>query len=189
MQKNNKINKNNNIVKIAKKSKKCGDYSVLNLRTKSCNKCPKGFIKRVSYVRRNVKKSKNNETTKTMKRKYVHEACIRSRGLPGKTSLKYGRDGQPDGIGPLKRGELGRFGYHHLETLSKNERSESLKKAVNELGAPTLVRKLGAIRTYLKNTSPIISNIFYEDQKWVRKTYADKFKGDYKKSALFTKNN
>jgi len=52
-----------------------------------------------------------------------------------------------------------------------------------------LVRKLGAIRTYLKNTSPRVSNIFYEDQKWVRKTYADKFKGDYKKSALFTKNN
>ena len=53
------------------------------------------------------------------------------------------------------------------------------------MGAPRVVRKLGAIRTYLKNTSPSVSKKFYEDQKWVRKTFDSEFKGDYKNSKLF----
>ncbi len=169
--------------------KNCGDYEILERKTKKCSQCPKGFIKRASYYRSSKNKKANNsqnKNTKKTKKTYVHEACIKSRGLPGKTSLRYGKEGGPTGIGPLKKGELGRFGYHHLETLSKRERHNSLKNAVEELGAHTIVRKLGAIRTYLKNTSPRISNIFYEDQKWVRKTYDNKFQGDYKKSALFS---
>tara|TARA_A100000164_G_C21845951_1_gene742495 strand:- start:295 stop:804 length:510 start_codon:yes stop_codon:yes gene_type:complete len=165
---------------------KCGDYEIFDRKTKKCNKCQEGFIKRASYLRGS--KKRGNNLTKKSKKTYVHEACIKSRGLPGKTSLRYGKEGGPKGIGPLKKGELGRFGYHHLEKITKRERQNSLKMAVKELGAPTIVRKLGAIRTYLKNTSPKVSKIFYEDQRWVRKTFDDDFKGDYKTSALFNKN-
>jgi hypothetical protein len=150
------------------KIKKCNDYEVFNRKTKQCNKCLKGFIKRVSY--------------KTRKNKYVYEACIKSRGLPGKTSLKY-KD--KSGIGPLVKGELGKFGYYNLKTLSKIKRHASLHKAIKELGAPKILRKLGAIRTYLKYTNPHISSKFYEDQKWVRKTYDTEFKGEYRTSKLF----
>jgi hypothetical protein len=160
-------------VKNTNNATKCGDYEIFVRKTKKCKKCPDKFIKRASYYRKSSKKNKT----------YVHETCIKSRGLPGKTSLRYGKNG----IGPLKKGELGKFGYHGLEELSKSERYSSLKKAVSKLGAPRVVRKLGAIRTYLKNTSPKVSNIFYEDQKWVRKTYDDEFKGEYKNSALFNK--
>lgn len=153
---------------VNKSLKKCSDYEVFNRNTKRCNKCSHGYIKRVSYI--------------TKKNKYVHEACIKSRGLPGKTSLKYkGKTG----IGPLVKGELGKFGYHNLKTLSKTKRHTSLRKAIKELGAPKILRKLGAIRTYLKYTNPKISSKFYEDQKWVRKTYDKNFKGDYQKSKLF----
>ena len=185
---------------------KCGDYEIFNRKTKKCTECPKGFIKRASYLRKSSsiskknkqklsRKNKNNTNANTnsnlkkskkskKKQTYVHEACIKSRGLPGKTSLRYGRDGKPAGIGPLKKGELGRFGYHHLDKLSKEERHKSLKMAVKELGAATIVRKLGAIRTYLKNTSPKVSNIFYEDQRWVRRTYDKDFKGSLENSKL-----
>ena len=175
---------------------KCGDYEKFNRKTKKCSQCPKGFIKRAAYLRKasSSKKSKknynpnsntNNNLKKSKKKNtYVHEACIKSRGLPGKTSLRYGREGKPAGIGPLKKGELGRFGYHHLDKLSKEERHKSLKMAVKELGAATIVRKLGAIRTYLKNTSPKVSKIFYEDQRWVRKTYDKDFKGKLENSKL-----
>ena len=50
-----------------------------------------------------------------------------------------------------------------------------MRLAVVEMGAPRVVRKLGAIRTYLKNTSPKVSAKFYEDQKWVRKTFDNEF--------------
>lgn len=162
---------------------KCGDYEIFDRKSKKCVKCPAGYIKRDAYYRRSevTRRSKKNKATNP--KTYVSEACIKSRGLPGKTSLKY----RNSGIGPLKKGELGKFGYHHLDTLTKKQRHNSLIDAEKQLGAPKLVRKLGAIRTYLKNTSPKISNIFYQDQKWVRKTYDDKFKGDFKKSALFSK--
>ena len=168
--KQNKSKQNN----LISRSKKCNDYQIFNQKTKRCRKCPEGFIKRISYT--------------TKKKTYVHEACIKSRGLPGKTGLRYGREGQPKGIGALKKGELGKFGYHHLDKLSKTERKSSLRLAIKDMGAPRVVRKLGAIRTYLKNTSPSISKKFYEDQKWVRKTFDSEFKGDYKNSALFNKN-
>ena len=170
-----------------KSQKKCGSYSVLNLATKGCRKCPKGYIKRSSYYRtaKNNKRGSIKQNKNSNSKKYVHEACIKSRGLPGKTGLRYGGEGQPKGIGPLKKGELGKYGYHHLDKLSKTERELSLKMAVKDMGAPRVVRKLGAIRTYLKNTSPRVSNKFYEDQKWVRKTFDSDFKGDYKNSKLF----
>ena len=165
------MNQNSNKKKLIARSKKCGDYQVLNRKTNRCRKCPSGFIKRVSYT--------------TKKNTYVHERCIKSRGLPGKTGLRYGGEGQPKGIGPLKKGELGQYGYHHLDKLSKAERQSSLRLAIKDMGASRVVRKLGAIRTYLKNTSPSVSKKFYEDQKWVRKTYDSDFKGDYKNSKLF----
>ena len=162
----NKNNRNN----LISRSKKCGSYQILNKKTKRCKKCPEGYIKRVSYT--------------TKKDTYVHESCIKSRGLPGKTSLRYGGKNQPKGIGPIKKGELGQFGYHHLDELSESERHVSLKKALKKMGAPKIVRKLGAIRTYLKNTSPTTSKIFYEDQKWVRKTWDSEFKGKLENSQL-----
>ena len=60
-----------------------------------------------------------------------------------------------------------------------------LGEAIKEYGAPKLVRKLGALRTYLKNTAPRASTIFYEDQRWVRNQYSKEFKGPLKKSKLY----
>jgi len=169
MKQTKKLNRNNLITR----SKKCTNYQILNIKTKRCKKCPEGFIKRVSYT--------------TKKNTYVHETCIKSRGLPGKTALRYGGKDQPKGIGPLKKGELGQYGYHHLDKISIFERQSSLKLAVKKMGAPRVVRKLGAIRTYLKNTSPSISTKFHNDQRWVRKTFDSEFKGEYKNSKLFMK--
>lgn len=156
------------------RKRKCPNYSVLNIKTKRCNKCPKKFIVRNGYVR----KSRH-----TGRKTYVQEACIKSRGLPGKTSLHYGKNNP--GIGSIKKGELGKHGYHSVLSLSEEQRHRALRGAVKEYGAPLIVRKLGAIRTFLKNTSTKASAVFYKDQKWVRKTYYNSFKGDVKQSKLY----
>tara|TARA_Y100000389_G_scaffold188681_1_gene211537 strand:- start:285 stop:797 length:513 start_codon:yes stop_codon:yes gene_type:complete len=158
---------------------KCGQYEIMNRKTKKCKPCLKGEIVRKSYYRTGKKSKKTT---------YVHESCIKSRGLPGKTSLKYMRNnGSINGIGPLKKGELGKYGYHNITRLTKKDRHLMLSEAVKEYGAPKLVRKLGALRTYLKNTTPRASKIFYEDQRWIRVQYSREFKGDLKKSKLYKK--
>ena len=160
------------------KTTPCGHYEVINRTTGKCKPCSKGHIVRKSYYRTIKGKSK--------KKTYVHESCIKSRGLPGKTSLKYIRDdGKNVGIGPLKKGELGKYGYHNINHLTKKDRHKMLTEAVKEYGAPKLVRKLGALRTYLKNTAPRASKIFYEDQRWLRVQYDNEFKGDLKNSRLW----
>ena len=186
---NNYTAKANSKPKATSKSKKklqCGHYEIMNRTTGKCKPCSKGQIVRKSYYRTRKDKSKDKNKKKT----YVHESCIKSRGLPGKTSLKYIRDnGTMDGIGPLKKGELGKYGYHNITHLTKKDRQLMLTEAVKEYGAPKLVRKLGALRTYLKNTAPRASKIFYEDQRWVRVQYSSEFKGDLKKSKLYRRIN
>lgn len=157
-------------------SKLCGDYEISNRKTGECVKCPSGHIKRNSYIRK---------LKKTNKKTYVHEACIKSRGLPGKTGLRY--TGDNPGIGPLRKGELGKHGYHSILEMSDRKRQTALISAVKEFGAPRIVRKLGALRTYLKNTAPKSSQVFYKDQRWVRKYFDSEFKGDYKTSKLYTR--
>lgn len=173
-------------VRSKPKTTKCGHYEIMNRTTGKCKPCSKGYIVRKSYyiTRKDKRKGKSKKKT------YVHESCIKSRGLPGKTSLKYiGVDGKNVGIGPLKKGELGKYGYHNITHLTKKDRHKMLGEAVKEYGAPKLVRKLGALRTYLKNTAPRASKIFYEDQRWVRVQYDNEFKGDLKKSRLYPHNN
>lgn len=154
---------------------KCNNNHVLNNK-KKCIKCPKNLIKRDKY--------------KTKKGNYVPSRCIKNRGLPGKTTLRYynKKTGKVTGIGFLKKGELGKHGYHHIQQLSKQKRHSSLTKAVEEYGAQKILKKLGALRVYQKNTSPKISNIFYEDQKWVRKKYDNQFQSDLKNSKLYNGN-
>ena len=120
-------------------------------------KCPVGSIVRKSYVR---------IISKTGKRVYVSASCIPDVGNPGKRLLP--------GIGPLRKGELARFGYISVKTMSENDRHTSLDKAIKELGSLSVWRKLNAVYVYNKNTNPLISAIYYEDRNWVKNTYGIK---------------
>lgn len=142
-------------------------------------KCPKGMIVRNSYYRHSYTK-KNGTRVKSKK---IKAGCIKSRGLPGKTSLKY--RGKKKGIGKLKSGELGKHGYYSIKQMSVLKRRMALRSAINEYGAKMILKKLNAIRVYQKNTSPQISKLFYQDMRWVRKTYDDEFKGEWKSSSLY----
>jgi hypothetical protein len=120
-------------------------------------KCPEGYIVRKSYVR---------IVTKTGKRVYVPASCIPDIGNPGKRI-------QP-GIGPLRKGELARFGYISVKNMSENDRHKALDKAIKELGSLSVWRKLNAVYVYNKNTNPLISDIYNEDRNWVKETYGIK---------------
>jgi hypothetical protein len=79
------------------------------------------------------------------------------------------------GIGPLKAGELSRFGYDHVVTMTATKRQACLRKAQAEYGSLSLFRKLNALYVYTRNSSPASSAIFLMDRNWVRSTFG--FKG------------
>lgn len=138
-------------------------------------KCPAGYIARASYARRyktsvrqrgyTVKKASGttykvypkNETL------YVPAACVKDLGKPGK--------GVPEGqgIGPLRKGEMTKFGYSAKK--GDESRHEALKKAVAALGPLGVYRKLDAVAKLSVRIAPDASRIFAKDRDWVEKRF------------------
>jgi hypothetical protein len=88
----------------------------------------------------------------------VRSACIRDRGLRGK--------GTTGKIGPLKKGELIKYGYSYR--LSDKMRHEALKRAVKAYGPLETYHKLDAVAKLSKRVAPDASAIFAMDRDWVR---------------------
>lgn len=125
--------------------------------TKKSNFCGPGKILRSSYTRRVVGK---NGFVKEIK---VSSTCVRDMGKPGKLPM-----GAPT-IGPLKKGELQRFGY--MYKLPEHDRHRSLRDAINLLGSLNVYRKLDAVAKLTNLTSPKASAVFSADRDWIRSKY------------------
>jgi len=115
--------------------------------------CSTGKISRKAYVR----------VSKSGKRTLVPASCIPDRGRPGKRSSP--------GIGPLHKGELVKFGYANVLSLSVSSRHAALAKAVKAYGSLATWRKVNAVYVYTKNTSPALSAKYDADRKWIQQTY------------------
>jgi hypothetical protein len=121
------------------------------------NSCPPGTILRSAYLQL---------SRKTRKRRFVKARCIRDVGNPGK-----GFQGLGPGIGPLRKGDLSKFGYDHVVSMSALKRKIALAKAVRAYGSLTVWRKLNALYVYTKNTAPESSALFDEDRNWIKEHY------------------
>jgi hypothetical protein len=117
--------------------------------------CPTGYITRKAFVR----------ISKKGTRSLIPEACIMDMGAPGK-----GLDGRP-GIGPLRKGELAKYGYVAVSKLGVMERHIALKKAIDEYGSLSVWRKLNAVHIYTRRTSPATSAVLKLDMDWIRSTF------------------
>ena len=117
----------------------------------------RGYIRRVAYTR----KLKNG------KRVRVPAAWIKNVGRAGKGYRD--PNGSP-GIGPLREGELSQFGYTNVVKKSARTRRIALKKAVAKYGSLSVRRKLQAVATYTKRTSPGASKVFKTDIAWIKRT-------------------
>jgi hypothetical protein len=136
-------------------------------------KCPRGYIARSPYMRRystsvrqkgyTVKRASGTVYKVYPKNTdlYVPPTCVKDKGLPGKKQGK--------GIGPLRKGEMTRFGYSSKDSVEK--RRLALKKAVTELGALSVFRKLDAVAKLSLRVAPDSSRIFVGDRDWVKKTF------------------
>ena len=89
--------------------------------------------------------------------------CVRDMGKPGKLPK-----GAPT-IGPLKKGELQRFGY--MYKLPEHDRHNALRAAIKSLGSLNVYRKLDAVAKLTNLTSPKASTTFATDRDWIRSKY------------------
>jgi hypothetical protein len=141
---------------------------------KPTKKCPSGQIARAAYVRRftsGIKqrgftvKRKSGKTYRVYPKKthtVVRSACIKDRGLPGKAEP--GKQ-----IGPLRKGELKKYGY--VYRFPTAQRHLALQKAVGEFGALGVYRKLNAVAKLSIRTAPDASEVFQADRNWVQAQY------------------
>jgi hypothetical protein len=118
-------------------------------------KCKKGEIVKEGYHKKKSSRAKGA---------WVAPTCIKAKG----SSKKRGSKGKK--LFRLEKGTLGKFGYEDIKHMSKKERRESLKKAVQGMKPLSVRRKLIALRTLNKNVDPKLSNIYDEDQKYVQNT-------------------
>jgi hypothetical protein len=136
--------------------------------------CPPGHILRRGYTRKfrnEVKREgytvRRGEKLFTVRPKrnaaYVSPTCIKDRGLPGRGVA------QGEGIGPLKKGALLKYGYSFR--LADSVRHKALKKAVENYGALSTYRKLDAVAKLSLRTAPDAAKIFSLDRDWIRKNY------------------
>ena len=119
----------------------------------------RGQIRRAAYTR----KLKNGHRIR------VPAGWIKDVGRPGKGYRS--PNGSP-GIGPLREGELSQFGYANVVKKSAKARHSALKKAVALYGSLSVRRKLQAVATYTKSTSPVASKVFKSDIAWIKRTLA-----------------
>ena len=72
-------------------------------------------------------------------------------------------------IGPLKSGELKKYGYSLKSTATS--RHSALKKSVKAYGRGTLIKKLNALRVLHKNRHPLYSHNALNYLKYVQKHF------------------
>jgi hypothetical protein len=89
----------------------------------------------------------------------------------------------------LDKHSLGKHGYKHTETLTENQRHNSINSAIGEYGAKPVLGKIGLLRTLHKYKKPKLSRKYYDNMVWLREKYdgPPHFKQPYEKSALFRK--
>jgi len=130
--------------------------------------CPTGYRLRKGYVRtprasilRNGftvrRKGKVYTVHPSQKQIHVPATCVRQRST------------RKQSIGPLKKGDLIKYGYQFR--LSDRMRQASLKKAVTAYGARSVYHKLDAVAKLSMHTAPDAHLVFSKDRDWVQTHY------------------
>jgi hypothetical protein len=143
-------------------------------RTISRKICPSGQILRKGYTRHystavrkrgiTVRKTTGQVYRIHPSQKNVHVAakCIKDPGSAGRPRTSRL-------IGPLREGELAKYGYSFRRP--ELERHVALVKAIHEYSALSVYHKLDAITKLTSRTLRNASAIFGKDREWVRSKF------------------
>ncbi len=121
-----------------------------------------------------LRNTKSSMTRKTALRKLregskIRFATRRTRVFKPVMASDWQVEHQEFGIGPLKKGDLSKYGYSSDKPV--DARHKSLSKAVKKYGPTTVFRKLNALYVYNKNRNPVRSGKFMKDRDFVKKSF------------------
>ena len=159
------------------------------------NKCPPGYIKRKGYTRKNTGKhvvarcirSTSPYASPPEKKRKSRKACppgkiprasytrhvVNTSGLTKSVRVKStcvkGSVSKAI-IGPLRKGELKKFGYSYK--LPETVRHHSIKAAIRQLGALDVYRKLDAVAKLSATKNKQAHMAFSTDRDWIRSHYS-----------------
>ena len=131
--------------------------------------CPPGMVERKGYKRKysnSIRKRgftvKRSGTTYRVYPKEqsasVAAACVKDTGAAG-----------PKSIGPLRKGELTKYGYSWRQPTEK--RHTALNKAIKVYGPLGVFRKLDAIYKLSEHKISRVAEVFKADRNWVYGKY------------------
>jgi len=98
----------------------------------------------------------------TQKDVHVSAKCVKDTGSVGRSKTSRL-------IGPLREGELAKYGYSFRRP--ETERYIALVKAIHEYSALSVYRKLDAIAKLTSRTLAKASAVFAKDRDWVRSKF------------------
>ena len=113
-------------------------------------KCIKGYTLRHGHYRNN---------------NIVKPTCLKS---VGKYKGKY----KGPKIGYLNKGGFTKYGYYDVKSLTLRKRKIRLRKAIKDLGALTVWKRLNVIYIYNKYKNPEVAKIFYDDKTWIKNNFS-----------------
>ena len=147
-----------------------------SFRTLTRKNCPPGQVLRKGYTRHystavrrkgiTVRKSTGQvyRIHPSQKNIHVEARCIKDQGGKSSKSAKL--------IGPLRQGELAKYGYSFRD--KESQREIALMKAVQEYTALSVFHKLNAVAVLTKSTVPKASAVFARDRDWVGRKFLKK---------------
>ena len=130
-------------------------------------KCSKGYIMREGYkVGSHKSHSKSGKIT-NVKSHWVSPNCIKSQ-------LNKSSKGQKT-IVLMEKDILKPFGYSQIESMTKSERRNALKKAIKKIKPLSVYRRIIAIATLNKNKNEKLYQMLRDDADWIKtqKEYLD----------------
>ena len=133
--------------------------------------CPSGMIERKGYkrkyrgsIRRKGFTVKRSGTTYRVYPKAqsatIGATCVKESGK---------EKGVPKSIGPLRKGEVSKYGYSFRD--SSDKRHTALNKAIKSYGALGVFRKLDAVFKLSESKVPHVAEVFKRDRNWVYEKY------------------
>ena len=132
---------------VARCIRSTSPYAPVEKKRKSRKACPPGKIPRASYTRHVV----SSTGSKNIR---VKSTCVK--GSVSKVPI----------IGPLRKGELKRFGYSYK--LPESVRHHAMKMAIKTLGPLDVYRKLDAVAKLSATKNKQAHMVFSADRDWIR---------------------
>lgn len=126
-------------------------------------KCGKGQTQRAGYVRNSYSRRSRSGSRVRVSRTEVKPGCVKS------VSRSRSRGTKIPVV--LEKGDLKKYGYSNVNSLTLSERHSALRKAAKNIPHLSLYRKVNILSTLNKNKNPTLARKFRSDAEWVKKEF------------------